>query len=54
MNAKNSYGGYTGDQPYSGMLVGEGPKTFFAVVGIAGSETEKIAILTVCHDKGLL
>lgn len=36
INAKNSYGGYTGDQPYSGMLAGEGPKVFFAVLGIGG------------------
>lgn len=54
VNAKNSYGGYTGHQPYSGMLVGEGAKVFFAVVGIAGSEDERTAILSVCHERGLL
>lgn len=54
VNAKNSYGGYTGHEPYSGMLIGNGAKVFFAVVGIAGSEDEATAILSVCHDRGLL
>lgn len=54
VNAKNSYGGYTGQQPYSGMLVGNGPKVFFAVLGIAGDDAERRAILSVCHERGLL
>lgn len=54
INAKNSYGGYTGDQPYSGMLAGEGPKAFFAVLGIGGLENESEGILQVCREKGLL
>lgn len=54
INAKNSYGGYTGDKPYSGMLAGEGQKAFFAVLGIGGLEYESSGIIQVCHEKGLL
>lgn len=54
VNAKNSYGGYTGHQPYSGMLIGNGPKVVFAVLGIAGDDAERRAILSVCHERGLL
>lgn len=54
VNAKNSYGGYTGHQPYSGMLIGNGQKVFFAVLGIAGDDAEQRAILSVCRERGLL
>lgn len=54
INAKNSFGGYTGDQPYSGMLTGEGPTAFFAVLGIGGGDGKREAIVKVCHGKGLL
>lgn len=54
VNAKNSFGGYTGHQPYYGMLAGNAPSVFFAVVGIGGEQSKSDAILKVCHEKGIL
>ncbi|MGO6970123.1 hypothetical protein [Rhizobium ruizarguesonis] len=53
VNAKNSYGGYTGDQPYFGMLIGDAPRAAFAVVGFGGTLTESRAILSACKEHGV-
>ncbi|MGO7817934.1 hypothetical protein ACC684_11715 [Rhizobium ruizarguesonis] len=53
VNAKNSYGGYAGDQPYFGMLVGNAPTVSFAVVGFGGTDTESGAILSACKEYGV-
>ncbi|MDR9823489.1 hypothetical protein RJJ63_30130 [Rhizobium hidalgonense] len=53
VNAKNSFGGYTGDQPYFGMLIGDAPRAAFAVVGFGGTLTESRAILSVCKEHGV-
>ncbi len=54
VNAKNSFGGYVGHQPYFGMLIGEGPKVGFVVAVLGGEETKSEAILKVCRDHGIL
>ncbi|WP_025659768.1 hypothetical protein [Rhizobium sp. IBUN] len=54
VNAKNSFGGYIGHQPYFGMLVGNGPRVGFAVAGLGGVKTESEAILKVCRDRGII
>jgi hypothetical protein len=54
VNAKNSYGGYTGDQPYFGMLVGNAPKVAFAVVAFGGTGPETGAVLNACREHGML
>jgi hypothetical protein len=54
VNAKNSYGGYAGDQPYFGMLVGNAPKVAFAVVGFGGTGPETGAVLNACREHGML
>lgn len=56
VNAKNGFGGYTGNVPYSGVLAtnvrGE---RVFAVTGLAGTpnETKALAILIMCQREGL-
>lgn len=53
VNAKNAYGGYTGDQPYMGLLAA-GPKgTFFAPIGVGGDDLEQQSTLMVCRRQGL-
>jgi hypothetical protein len=52
VNAKNSFGGYTGMQPYSGVLTGASNKQGFVVISVGGSETEQTATLQVCRAAG--
>ncbi|AVC49098.1 hypothetical protein RLV_3936 [Rhizobium leguminosarum bv. viciae] len=54
VNARNSYGGYAGDQPYFGMLVGNAPKVAFAVVAFGGTGPETGAVLNACREHGML
>lgn len=51
VNAKNSYGGYTGKKPFMGMLDGKGSKQIFAVIGIGVTETEAAILLKRCSEK---
>lgn len=48
VNAKNSFGGYTGDKPF---LVG-GDGDSFTAIGVGGSESEITATLQVCRNEG--
>jgi hypothetical protein len=53
VNAKNAYGGYTGDQPYMGLLA-TGPKgTIFAPIGVGGDDIEQQSTMMVCQGHGL-
>lgn len=53
VNAKNSFGGYTGDQPYMGLLA-TGPKgAFFAPIAVSGTDIEQRSTMMVCGQQGL-
>lgn len=49
INAKNSYGGYTGKKPFYGMLMSQG--RLFGVVGIGDNESEAVIITNMCVEK---
>ena len=49
VNARTSFGGYTGMTPYLGVLVSSG----CAFAGMGGTETETQATLNVCRRKGV-
>jgi hypothetical protein len=55
VNARNSFGGYTGHRPYSGILAtnmrGE---RVFAVVGIGDTDTQAVAIFRLCQRDGIV
>ncbi len=51
VNAKNSYGGYTGKQPYLALLLPDTGK--FYVQKIGGTEAEAYAVQSVCTRSGL-
>jgi hypothetical protein len=50
VNAKNSYGGYTGMSPYNGMFIKSGQ---FIVAGLSSGHDMATAILQVCAKQGL-
>ncbi|MBZ9678937.1 hypothetical protein [Mesorhizobium sp. ES1-1] len=54
VNAKNSYGAYTGLQPYLGVLAtsGAGNKVF-VVNGIAGPRYSAQAVIMTCAQRGI-
>lgn len=55
VNAKNSFGGYTGDKPFMGMLAYVDGKPFhFGVTGMGGTDTETMAVMMVCKDYGVI
>jgi hypothetical protein len=51
VNAKNSFGGYTGDQPFLGTL-SEAP-ALFLVAMFGGTDSERFAVRKVCGEYGL-
>ena len=51
VNAKNSYGGYTGAKPFAGVL-SETP-AHFAVAGMGGTDTETYAVTEFCNRSGV-
>ncbi|TWD58112.1 hypothetical protein FB480_101867 [Agrobacterium vitis] len=53
VNAKNSYGGYTGDQPYFGALAGKEPNQIFVVIGFGGTDSERYAVTEMCRRAGI-
>lgn len=56
VNAKNSYGGYTGDQPFIGLLMErtKGRKDWaFIPAKIAGTTTEIAVVQSICSKKGI-
>lgn len=58
VNAKNSFGGYTGDEPFMGMLThlkaGDKVLRVFAVSGIGGTDSETYAVMATCKQYGVL
>ncbi|MGX1096511.1 hypothetical protein [Amorphus sp. MBR-141] len=50
VNAKNSFGGYTGEKPFGGSLVDD---KLFVVFGIGGTESREIAVISVCRKNGI-
>jgi hypothetical protein len=55
VNAKNSYGGYTGEKPYLGLLFRDKKPPVFAVVPDDGRfpEHRDAAIFKLCGNRGL-
>ena len=54
LNAKNSFGAYTGYQPFSGALSKIDPlPPFFSMIGRATSEAESQALIRQCRGKGV-
>lgn len=51
VNAKNSYGGYTGQKPFLGVL-SQG-SNHFVVAGIGGTDIETLSVQQVCARAGL-
>ncbi|MGX9144960.1 hypothetical protein [Mesorhizobium sp. 128a] len=59
VNARNSFGGYTGGTPFMGMLThlaGGGGKVLrtFSVIGLGGTDSETYSILSMCKQYGVL
>ncbi len=54
VNAKNSFGGYTGDQQYIGVITGrKGSKQGFFVLAFGGSDAERYAVIETCRSSGI-
>jgi hypothetical protein len=52
VNAKNSYGGYTGRQPFAGILGAQ--DTVFVPIGVGGSsDSEILATIQLCRQQGI-
>ena len=58
VNAKNSYGGYTGSKPFGGFLVsvggGKGATSSFLLSGIAQSDAGSDAVRAECAKNGVI
>lgn len=54
VNAKNSVGGYIGEQLFVGVITGSGPKKGFHVIGMGGTETSSLTAKAVCSATGLI
>jgi hypothetical protein len=58
VNAKNSFGGYTGDKPFMGMLVHmpAGGKTLkmFQVTSMGGTDSATYATMEMCRRYGVV
>lgn len=54
VNAKNSFGGYTGSMPFAGMFATNGAgERVFLVSGIGDGGSGSAAILILCRKKGM-
>lgn len=51
VNAKNSFGGYTGMKPYIGFMQ-QKPKRLFATSAIGSDETSVMIVLRMCSQQG--
>ncbi|MBA5776133.1 hypothetical protein H2509_03230 [Stappia sp. F7233] len=49
VNAKNSYGGYTGDKPFIGLLI----NGRFVAVFIGDTDADPAVILSLCAENGI-
>lgn len=58
VNAKNSFGGYTGDKPYMGMLVhmdtGAKKLQMFRVTSMGGTDSATLATIEMCKRYGVV
>jgi hypothetical protein len=50
VNAKNSYGGYVGEQPFIGVLVGNGN---FATISIGDGGAKSVVAFKMCRENGV-
>jgi len=50
VNAKNSFGGYTGDQPFMGAFASSGT---FAVIDMGSDRPRVNAIIAICNKAGI-
>jgi hypothetical protein len=54
VNAKNGFGGYTGNKPFMGLLSGpKMPIDIFSVVRIGGTDSENYVVVKLCSDAGV-
>ena len=51
VNAKNSFGGYTGEKPFVGILSRN--LGLFSIIGMGGGESDDFAVRHVCRGAGL-
>jgi hypothetical protein len=49
VNARNSYGGYTGEKPFLGILADKG----FAVAAMGGTDDKTASVHQVCGQSGI-
>lgn len=54
VNARNSFGGYTGHKPFLGVLAtNTSGQRVFGVSAVGGTDTESLAVLMVCKRNGI-
>jgi hypothetical protein len=53
VNARNGFGGYTGETPFLGIFIGNATKSIFFPVKIGGAGFDTPAVISVCKQKGL-
>lgn len=54
VNSKNSYGGYVGTQPFYAFVITEGGRIKTGqIIGVGSTESDRVAVLTMCRQKGL-
>lgn len=53
VNAKNSFGGYTGSKPYYGILMDHGPEASFLAMSIGGSDVDNRVTVQMCQKNGI-
>jgi hypothetical protein len=57
VNAKNSYGGYAGDKPFTGLIIGLPDDALvapsFILIGMGGTDRETDTVLKHCALQGL-
>lgn len=54
VNAKNSYGGYTGDKPFIGVIVGSQGTLGFVPAGFGGTDTATYVVRKTCAKAGVV
>ena len=53
VNARNSFGGYTGAQPFTGVMTTIGSTTLFRPIAVGGQTTHK-TIAFMCRHYGVI
>jgi hypothetical protein len=53
VNGKNSFGGYTGDQPYIGGLVSAGEASVFVVTAFGSDQFRASMVAGKCRKAGI-